>query len=311
MRPPAGIIALGVLAASLSGLGCAHSQNKDEAPPFTMPESEPNARSVLTEDEKSQAAIEIGLPGKTELDVPGKIRISLSNARVRLDGATKAGGASITVKLAKGKPTCKTKLAVSPTRLTLVEASATDMGESAGGNGKPGACHYEVKIATPDAGELEVDIRRGSLAVSNWPEPIRVRLRWGEIEFEAIGPLSVDCVECSIDGSGIAGKLRYSVGKGNIGVEGLTGSVDGFTHGDTVLRWKKMNPGSQVSVTSLVGDVILEIPKTVPLALDLRVPKGEIYSRLKPSEVVVNSQELRRGIPLTVVAESGNLRLLH
>ena len=64
-------------------------------------------------------------------------------------------------------------------------------------------------------------------------------------------------------------------------------------------------------VLSLSGDVFLTIPKLTLLALDLKVPKGEVYSNLKYSELVLNSQELRGGMPVSVVAEVGNIRIIH
>lgn len=162
------------------------------------------------------------------------------------------------------------------------------------------ACHYQIALAVRTT-PAEFVLKQGSIDVENWDHEIQARMDWGEMNLLNVGGLQVLCGECTLTGERVHGKVRFDIQKGNIGLDGLEDSVQGRTQGDLVLKWAKISRSSEVKIHSLAGDVILAIPGRVPLAMDLQVPRGEVYSKFLPSSF---------GVPVSINAEQGNIRLL-
>ena len=294
---------------------CAHKSEivaengSANVPPSAPPveESYPdNPRTVISEDEKQDATIITGLidNGKLENHYE-KIRINVAHARLKIETAEvksfpKKTAGLITVKLLKGPSNCKIKLVTTETRLTLVDFMPEEV-----------KCRFQIEISTAKPAELMINIERGVASISNWKESITVESKNADVDIAEVGPTAVKCERCTFSGSGVYGRLKYEIDNGNVGVEGLTATVDGRTLGDVVLKWNKVLPGSFIKVLSHYGDVFLTIPQKTLLALDLKVPKGEVYSNKKSSELVLNSAELHGGMPVSVVAETGNVRIIH
>lgn len=289
--------------------GCAHK----EAPPVVAEPTAPagtmtgepdlqNPRALISDDEKAGAEIQTGLPSIDKFSASfEKLRLSFSNASIRLDttGSKKKPGL-ISVKVTKGGAECQARLAISPTRVTLVEHITQKV-----------KCRFDVTITGIAAASTDINLGKGTIQAMNWNQPLNAVIDSGDFDFENLGLIQLQCNRCNLSGSGASGGVRYTIGNGNIGIENLEGSVEGSSNGDHVLKWRKLLPGSKVLVNASAGDVIVAFPKNAHLSLELKVPRGEVYSQLSSNETVLNAQELRQGTPVSISAATGNVRILH
>lgn len=162
-------------------------------------------------------------------------------------------------------------------------------------------CRFGVELSLRESAPLSVVITRGAIAIENWSAPSTLSLEWGDIDVGAVGGLSVKCGRCTLAGEDVAGPLKFAVESGNVGLSGLAGSVEGQTLGDTILKWRRVKSDASVKLVSQAGDVILTFPGGAPLDLDLKAPRGDVFTPKHRSG--------GRGIPVSVLAEAGNVRL--
>ena len=161
-------------------------------------------------------------------------------------------------------------------------------------------CRFSIELGLKKAVDTNIELIRGMVSAESWDEPLHVKLDWGEIDVGTVGSLTVVCGRCTLTGDGIEGPLHYSLETGNVGMAGLSGTVEGRTLGDTVLKWRKLHSDSTVKLVSRAGDVILFFPESVPLAIDLKAPHGEVNSRFQTGA---------HGVPVSVSAELGNVQV--
>lgn len=288
------------------------AQQQDAAPSAGIPQAEPqkpadpvpdNIRSKISEDETHDAQIVTGLLENGKLDHKFEgVRMSFASARVSLKSVpSKKPTGTLHVRLLKGDPAaCKARTVLSPTRITIVDWMPSDQ-----------RCRFDVELILSQAVDLDLDVGAGAVDVSGWNQPVRIRTDLADVNVENVGALTVKGAQVTLSGSGVSGPLKWEFDHGNVGIEALSAGAEGKTSGDVVLKWTKMDPGSKVDVQTKHGDVALAIPKAVHVALDLKVPRGEVYVSLKEREFAMNSQELRSGHPVNVTAELGSVRILH
>lgn len=162
-------------------------------------------------------------------------------------------------------------------------------------------CRYAVELGLRQSAPLFVELTRGSVALENWASQSQLQLEWGDVDVGSIGALDVKCGRCTLAGEGVSGSLRFLMDNGNVGLSGLSGSVDGQTLGDTILKWRRIKPDATVKISSRAGDVVLTFPRGVPLDMQLKAPRGEVST--------ASHRMATRGIPVTVRADLGNVRL--
>jgi hypothetical protein len=163
-------------------------------------------------------------------------------------------------------------------------------------------CEYGVDIKMYETFPVEFNLKKATLFVENWDKPLTVDMSWGSIDLVSVSAINVKCGDCDLTGEKIKGHVQFNLDNGNVGLSGLTSNVEGITYGDTVLKWERLAQDSEVKLVSRAGDVILQFPKGVHLALDLKVPKGEIYSKNEEAAE-------KKGIPVSITAEAGNVKL--
>lgn len=333
-----------LVALVLFAAGCAHQQgttgNSTEVIP-TVVEGDNSAAATDAEGTVAETT-----PKTPEPPNPDKLNeykkgvsVQLDYAEIQLRKVPKRTPGRLTVKVLRGGENCKVHLEEVDQKLYILEQGQSFLGQTQGqttvkpevatsaeSTGEqslaPAAqilkeggqsatnkseffhsglnCHYQIELAlrtTP----AEFVLKRGTLDIENWDHLVQARMDWGEMNVSNVGALQVLCGECTLTGERVHGKVRFDVQKGNIGLDGLEDSVEGRTQGDLVLKWAKLSRSSEVKIHSLAGDVILAIPGRVPLSMDLQVPRGEVYSKFLPSHL---------GVPVSVTAEQGNVRLL-
>ncbi len=299
-------------------MNCAHKPNVSPTQPLqpqqiTQTATTPNAADSvsltssvavgLLHDPNSE--VEIGLPEKEfaehfseHID---KLKIELSFAHLEIKGKNKEKKNKIKTSLVKGsKEDCKIAIIKTLNQIVIQEPLQKERKKDESFFPKNFQCEFKIEISFINAAELELDINKSNITIENWEKPIFLKAAWGEMDFSQVQDLTLDCGNCTLTGENISGDLKYTLKTGNVGVEGLTGTVQGETSGDTILKWKKLKPNSNVKIISRVGDVVLTFPKKIALFMDLKVKNGEIYSKL-------NSDE--DGIPVTVVLQAGNLKI--
>ncbi len=261
-----------------------------------------NSRSLLQPSELENAKIEFGPMALESLEVSEKIRVNLTQAQLKFISTDIKKENSFEIKLLKGNANnCKVKVAKSDKYLTVVEHFNENE-----------KCKFYIEIKLYETVPVEIALGVGSLWASNWDDSILVNIENGDVDFENISSLDITCKECTVAGSGVRETLKYEIGNGNIGVEGLSAAVNGKTSGDTVLKWSKLSFGTNVSVESSSGDIIVGLPHAPPYIFDLKVPNGDVYSSLHPDSIAMLERSPSQNIKYTVIsiqAEVGNVRL--
>ncbi len=250
---------------------------------------------------------EVSALDRTDVKAFSKISIHLAYAEISLSGAGSRKG-RLKIEKLSGEADCRLRIQESDKGLEISEpllARRGAEGLSAVGKVKSALpvvskCRFSIAIELKKAVETSIELVRGTLSADSWDEPLRIKLDWGEIDVATVGALSVACGRCSLTGEGVAGPLHYNLETGNVGMAGLAGSVEGQTLGDTILKWRKLRSDSNIKVTSRAGDVILFFPESVPLAIDLKAPRGDVNSRFQTGA---------HGIPVSVSAELGNVKV--
>lgn len=254
------------------------------------------------------------LINSSDLDVFEKLSINLAFADVRLTGDYAGRKGTVRVQRIKGDASCKVYLDRNAQSLELSENPPSRSSETAisvsavkkllarvSSMPPEARCRYSVEVGLKTAAELSIELKRGAIAIEHWDKPAYVRVDWGDIDVGSVDALDVKCGRCTLAGEGIAGALRFALDSGNVGLSGLSGAVEGQTYGDTILKWRRVKPNAAVKLVSKAGDVILTFPKGVPLDMELKAPRGDVFT---PKDKVQ-----RHGIPVSVTAEVGNVRL--
>ncbi|MBI3555508.1 MAG: hypothetical protein HY074_04515 [Deltaproteobacteria bacterium] len=250
---------------------------------------------------------EVSALDRADLKVLSKIGIHLANAEITLSSGAGIRKGHLKIEKISGDADCKVRVQDSEKGIEISEPLLRHSpdGHSAVVKVKSALpvvskCRFSIEIGLKKAADTNIELVRGTLSVEGWDEPLRVKMEWGEIDVGTVGELSVVCGRCSLTGEGVEGPLHYTLETGNVGLTGLAGSVEGQTLGDTVLKWRKLRADSNVKLSSRAGDVILFFPETVPLAIDLKAPHGEVNSRFQTGA---------HGVPVSVSAELGNVKV--
>lgn len=242
----------------------------------------------------------------------GKVSISLAYADVTIVAGVATRKGTLRVQRLKGGENCKVYLHESKTIFELTETPPVETATaSLSATAKrlfsrtsvpsTGRCRFAVELGLREASQLNVDLKRGAILLEQWDQPTSLKLDWGDIDVGTVGALDVKCGRCTLAGEGVAGPLRFTIESGNVGLSGLVGAVDGKTLGDTILKWSKVKAGAAVKLVSQSGDVILTFPRGVPLDMQLKAPRGDVYIQKDHPE--------NNGIPVSVTAEIGNVKL--
>lgn len=233
-----------------------------------------------------------------------KIAINLTHADVSLVGNVPARKGRLKLERVAGDQNCLVKMSETNQTLDLTDDSKPDLelNSSRHKSALPPSsrCHFSIEIGLPEAIETSIALTRGLVSAEAWDAALELKIAWGDIDVGSVGPLNVNCGRCTLTGDGVSGPFHYALNVGNVGVSGLSDSVDGRTLGDTVLKWKKIKSDSNVKVASHAGDVILFFPRFAPLALSLQAPRGEVFSK---------ESEREHGVPVSASAELGNIQL--
>lgn len=248
---------------------------------------------------------EVSALDRSDIKSFSKISIHLAYAEVSLASGMNYRKGRLKIERLSGESNCKVRVQESDNGLELSEPGDSHDSLSAVAKVKSAIplaakCRFSIAVELKEAAEIHVELVRGTLRAETWDEPIHAKIEWGEIDVGTVGELSVVCGRCTLTGDGVDGQIHYNLETGNVGLTGLTGSVEGQTLGDTVLRWRKLPVDSNIKLTSHAGDVILFFPESVPLAIDLKAPHGEVNSRFQTGS---------HGVPVTVSAELGNVKV--
>lgn len=304
---------LGVLVGALWLQACAHSPKTVSTEPSGPPAVEVKDSVKVSAGEAMGGAPEFSAIVRSDLTEYDKIQIDLDSAEVVVHGKFPHRKGSLSVSLVKENPKCKIHVSESEELLRISDSDDPNTSSSkfsemlstvatkGGGIPSHSPCVFSIDLEMPEASNLAIDLRRGSVALEQWDEPTVLRMGWGDIDVGRVADLSVECVRCNLTGEGVSGPLQFKMDRGNVGLAGLETTVTGQTLGDTVLKWRRIKSDAGVNLVSRAGDVILSFPKGVPLALELKAPRGEVYSKDMTMGL--------RGIPVSVSAEIGNVRL--
>jgi hypothetical protein len=331
---PVGALLAGVAGWALSGCATGSRSTAEAAPVATQATAAAPAapggaiKPVADANEPGALFVETATFDRAGLATPDKVLIYLSFADLSIStGAPARAGAHLRIARVAGGAECLVRaeekagmLLISEARAPLVgrqmpRAAAGSTRFSAVSKGRSAipdtGCRYAVELSSPEAAELLVDLKRGSVLVENWAEAVSVKLDWGDVDVGAVGPLNVECGWCTLTGEGVRGSLHYAIENGNVGMADLAGSVEGHTSGDTVLKWSRLPRDGSVKLASTAGDVILVFPGGMDLNIDLKAPRGEIYPRVDDDSAKrLGCYEGKHpGIPVTVSAAAGNVRI--
>jgi hypothetical protein len=304
-------------------IGCASKRAKEEAV-LTAPELVADSETATTpslspETTASTSPSEVLAPVTfphevSKLNGFQKVHVRLSSAETWFTGNALKKQGKLKVTLLRGSASeCHVRVqekegglfieevALSPQALVSAR-KFSGVGKHSGRSTVPSGfkCHYALELSLHEAGDLDLELKRGGVLVEQWNKPVTVKLDWGDVDVGEVGPLKVACGRCTLAGEGVEGSLQYRIENGNVGLAALSGTVDGSTAGDTVLKWRKMRADTKVKLVSHAGDVILSFPSAIPLSMELSAPRGEVYSL---------SDVGGGGIPVSVMAELGNVRL--
>lgn len=161
-------------------------------------------------------------------------------------------------------------------------------------------CKYRLSLLTRQPLKLDLQLKKGKVVVQDWKAPLDLKMEQGELDLFDVKALELDCSHCLVTGKKVEGPIRYALDSGNVGLEGIRGSVDGRTLGDSVLHWDTIASEDAVKIQSRAGDVILFFPAKIALAVNIKAPRGEVFNK---------DYLAQRGIPVEVHAASGNVHL--
>ncbi|MEW6056073.1 MAG: hypothetical protein AB1540_05610 [Bdellovibrionota bacterium] len=291
------------------------SDEEDDLPPG-------HERSAAIESEKQlklirenpssaiqHSSLTKGVIQRNGLGVFTKINLQVEHADVRLVAGQPVRKGKLNVALLRGRPECNVRVSETDGVLDVVEAPGeartvqqiSGVGKSGRSSVPDAKCHFEIEMELSESAELSVDLKRGSIFLEQWPRSAHLKLGWGEVAVGNAGALVVECGRCTLTGEEIDGPVRFQLESGNVGLAGLSSSVEGQTLGDAVLKWKKVRPKAEVKVVSRAGDAILFFPSGVPLSLELQAPRGDVSSKV--------GKENHQGVPVSVTAQAGNVRV--
>lgn len=289
-----------------SSVQSVHDQSHDQSPEITS-----RVESRLEHENNQGDVVEGSSFERDDLKDVDRIFIRVPRADITLGTGTSAKRGHLKVSLVAGSKDCKVRLRRTEDLIEILEpldASNKSGSSSFSAVNKikstlPNAarCHYAVSVALHEAAEAQIELVRGSLLAEGWDEPLRVKMDWGDVDVGSVGALSLVCGRCDLTGENIGGPLFYKIDSGNVGLMGLEDSVEGETLGDTVLKWRRIRSRSSVKISSRAGDVILSFPGAVPLAIDLKAPRGEVKTKCENES---------GGIPVSVSAGLGNVQVL-
>lgn len=206
---------------------------------------------------------------------------------------------TFTVETLRGGPLCQIDATSIDGKLDIQE-KLKDETQSTKSN-KDADCLYEIHLTLPDAVEMNIESNKfAQLELENWDDSIKVKVSKGVVAFSHIGELAVDCKQCDLSGEYLEGALKYSIEAGSVGVSQLSSSVDGNSKGDVVLSWRRVRPDAKVHVLTKAGDVLLSFPPAARLSLDLKAPKGDVFTK---------ANSYSSGVPIVATAEAGTIRL--
>lgn len=250
-------------------------------------------------------SVEVDSLDRKDLPTLSRLVVQLPYADVVLGTSPGFRKGQLRITKTAGEARCKVRVSETEKGLEITEPPKSSGALSAVGKAKSAlppvsGCRFGIEIGLREAAMAVIELTRGSLAVEAWSAPLEVKMDWGDVDVGTVGALNVTCGRCTLTGEGVDGPLSYKLERGNVGLAGLSGSVVGSTFGDTVLKWRRLKSDSSVKLVSQAGDVILFFPESVPLAIDLKAPRGDVNSHFQTGA---------HGVPVLVTAELGNVRV--
>ncbi|MGE4233635.1 MAG: hypothetical protein AB7F43_09930 [Bacteriovoracia bacterium] len=299
--------------------GCArfrseHVSATENPEPVSLGSSLQNQQPVLLDKQAGELNVANGAPAETSEStatvktVPDRlsgniillkdisdfdeIGVQFDHSEIHLVGNVPRKKAKIETKavaLSADSAECKVVLIREGTRVVLREENSALKRK----------CTYKIDFSLDGSTPLKMDLVRSKVFIEGWSEPIDINLKNGDIDLVSVGQVDVTCVSCNLTGEALDGPVNFKLENGNVGLTKLVGPVSGQTIGDIVLQWKKISTSSEVQLRAPAGDVVLTFPYGVPVAPSVKA-KTEVVSKLTPSD---------RGVPVNIVADSGQVKL--
>jgi hypothetical protein len=175
-------------------------------------------------------------------------------------------------------------------------------------------CAYELKSEGLDVEEIKIITQNAKIKIVNLNSFVDIKASSGELEFSKVSNINLECTQCFIYGEEIYDSFKFSIKKyGYIGLEDLKVKfLEGILErGDLVFKWNSILKNSKIKLNVNFGDIFLYVPKNKKYFTKFNIQNGELFFRLKTSEINFLNEDADENILVESNVKYGNLMIGH